>query len=302
MGGISGALAVRADDGRQLMVESRGAPDGRPVFLLHGTPGSRRGPHPRVSVLYRLGVRLIGYDRPGYGESERRRGRLVRDAAADVRAIADALGLDRFAVVGRSGGAPHALACAALLPDRVTRTAALVSLAPHDAEGLDWFAGMTSSNVEKYRLAEQGANALDERLAAHKELIRRDPEAGLPFRDPGLPDSDRRVVADTGIRNMLIDSVAEAFKRSGDGWSDDMLAFCRPWGFEPADTRMPVLLWHGAQDVYSPAAHTLWLAARIRGATSIIESGRAHYGAVQVLPQVLAWLTADSRLRWLSAA
>src|SRR5215469_3490909 len=111
------------------MVESWGAPKGRPVFLLHGTPGSRRGPRPRASVLYRLGVRLIGYDRPGYGASDRRPGRQVGDAAADVRAIADALGLDRFAVVGRSGGAPHALACAALLSGRVTRVAAMVGLA-----------------------------------------------------------------------------------------------------------------------------------------------------------------------------
>ena len=109
---------MKAPDGRQLSTQAYGDPDGKPVFLLHGTPGSRLGPHPRGAVLHRLGVQLIAFDRPGYGESDRREGRRVADAAADVLAIADAYGLDKFAVVGRSGGGPHALACAALLPDR----------------------------------------------------------------------------------------------------------------------------------------------------------------------------------------
>src|SRR5262249_53418979 len=115
---------------KQLAVEVCGAPDGLSVFLMHGTPGSRSGPRPRSSLLYRLGIRLISYDRPGYGGSSRVPGRCVADAADDVRAIADALRLDRFAVIGRSGGGPHALACAARLDDRVIATAALVSIAP----------------------------------------------------------------------------------------------------------------------------------------------------------------------------
>ncbi|PWS40591.1 alpha/beta hydrolase, partial [Streptomyces sp. ZEA17I] len=119
---------VRAADGRHLMVERLGDPGGRPVFLLHGTPGSRLGPAPRGMVLYQRRTQLITYDRPGYGGSDRQAGRRVADVVEDVRAIADSLGLERFAVVGRSGGAPHALACAALLPERVTRTAALVTL------------------------------------------------------------------------------------------------------------------------------------------------------------------------------
>ena len=272
------------------------------MFLLHGTPGSRRGPRPRASVLHRLGVRLIGYDRPGYGRSDRAPGRLVRDAAADVRAIADALGLDRFAVAGRSGGGPHALACAALLVGRVTRAAALGSLAPHDADGLDWYAGMTASNVDTYRIAEQGAPALSERLASHEHRVRQDPEAGLPFGDPGLPEHDRRVVADFGIRSLFVEAVAEAFQRSGDGWGDDMLAFCRPWGFQPAAAVAPILLWHGALDVFSPVAHTLWLAGRIRNATIVVEPERAHFGAVTALPQVLSWLIAHEQRPWLAAA
>ena len=144
---------VKTPDGRQLSTQVYGDPDGKPVFLLHGTPGSRLGPHPRPAVLHRLGVQLIAFDRPGYGESDRLEGRRVADAAADVLAIADAYGLDKFAIVGRSGGGPHALACAALLPERLTRAAVLVGLAPHGAEGLDWYDGMTDYNVLEYTAA-----------------------------------------------------------------------------------------------------------------------------------------------------
>ena len=139
----------------------------RPIFLLHGTPGSRLGPHPRSSVLHRLGVQLIAFDRPGYGESDRMAGRQVADVAADVLAIADAYGLDRFAVVGRSGGGPHALACAALLPERVTRAAVLVGLAPHGAAGLDWFDGMAESNVTEFTAAANGY----EDIVAHTKAV-----------------------------------------------------------------------------------------------------------------------------------
>ncbi|MEU6238432.1 alpha/beta fold hydrolase, partial [Kitasatospora sp. NPDC047058] len=101
---------VKAPDGRELAVETAGDPRGRPIVLMHGTPGSRVGPLPRATVLYRLGIRLVSFDRPGYGDSTRLPGRRVSAAAADVRTIADELGLDRFAVLGRSGGGPHALA------------------------------------------------------------------------------------------------------------------------------------------------------------------------------------------------
>ena len=153
---------VKTPDGRQLSTQTYGDPDGKPVFLLHGTPGSRLGPHPRGILLHRLGVRLIAFDRPGYGESDRFQGRRVADAATDVLAIADAFDLDKFAVVGRSGGGPHALACAALLPDRLTKAAVLVGLAPREADGLDWFDGMTQFNVLEYTAAANGYAGLEE--------------------------------------------------------------------------------------------------------------------------------------------
>lgn len=280
-------------DGRKLFVAASGAPGGTPVVLLHGTPGSRFGPRPRSSVLYRLGVRLISYDRPGYGDSTRHRGRRVADAAADVETIADALGLDRFAVVGRSGGGPHALACAALLPERVTRTAVLVGLAPRDAEGLDWYDGMTEANVDEHTAADADQAALTERL---DELARRtadDPESFMDQLWEQMTEADRRVVNGLPIRRQFLDTYREALRRGPYGWIDDDLAFQNNWGFAFEDITGPVLLWHGADDNFSPVNHSRWLAGRIPHAEVRVQLETAHFGAVEALPEVLVWLAAD---------
>lgn len=282
--------AVQTADGRRLSTQVYGDPEGRPVFLLHGTPGSRLGPHPRSAVLHRLGVRLISFDRPGYGESDRQEGRRVADVAADVLTIADARDLEQFSVVGRSGGGPHALACAALLAERVTRVAVLVGIAPHGADGLDWFDGMTQSNVAEFTAA---ANSYADIVAHTREVasaVRADPASLIARLHAELPDSDRRVVADHGIRSMLIKSYAEALRTSDYGWIDDALAFCSPWGFDPASITVPVLLWHGASDVFSPASHARWLADKIPNAAVVVQAGAAHFGALDVLPDILRWL------------
>ena len=267
-----------------------GNPAGHPVVYLHGTPGSRVGPFPRGRVLYELGVRLISFDRPGYGGSDRQPGRRVAHAARDVEAIADHLGLGTFAVVGRSGGGPHALACAALLPERVTRAGVLVSLAPWAAEGLDWFAGMAESNVREFTTAASEPELLTATLAQVADEIKADPVSHVSTLGLEMPESDRRVVADTGIRRLLAKNFAEALRESAAGWIDDNLAFCTPWGFELSDIRVPVLLWHGENDVFSPAAHARWLAGRIPGAELWIGSDAAHFGALEVVPDVLSWL------------
>ncbi|WOX26036.1 alpha/beta hydrolase [Streptomyces solicathayae] len=283
------AQLIRTQDGRDLAVETFGDPRGRPVFLLHGTPGSRLGPAPRTAVLYRLGVRLITFDRPGYGDSHRLPGRRVAAAAADVEAVADSLGIDEFAVVGRSGGAPHALACAALLPDRTVRTAALVGLAPRNAPGLDWFEGMTESNVREYINAAAGHRQLTAALEYRSLAIRADPAASVADMHQDLPAADRQIVADAGIRSMLVRNFAEGLSSSADGWIDDVMAFSSDWEFRPEDIDGPVLLWHGEKDIFAPVQHTRWLAERIPRAELVIERGAAHFGALRVLTRVLGW-------------
>ncbi|MEV4756100.1 alpha/beta hydrolase [Micromonospora sp. NPDC049559] len=277
-----------------MAVETSGDRQGFPVFLLHGTPGSRSGPKPRGIVLYRLGVRLVCYDRPGYGGSDRHEGRQVADAAADVRAIADALELDRFAVVGRSGGGPHALACAAsnLLTNRVTRVAVLVSLAPSDASDLDWYGGMTNSNVDEYTQASNDPLSLTGTLTRRADTMRRDPESLVDLLRPGLTPADRKVVEDVAMRRLLAQSYAEAVRRGADGWIDDALALRKDWGFDLSSIKVPVRLWHGAEDTFSPVAHARWLASRIPSAEVQVQQGAGHFGAMEILPQILAWLTA----------
>lgn len=283
---------VEVDGSRTLAVETFGDPHGHPVFLLHGTPGSRVGPNPRTSVLYRLGVHLIAFDRPGYGESTRLQGRRVASAAADVEAIADALGLAGIAVLGRSGGGPHALACAALLPDRVSRVAALVSLAPRNAEGLDWYAGMTPSNVRGYREAERGQHHFAAAFQARSRRIRADPAGMIEGLVPELPPTDRMLVTDSGIRQRLISTYRQAFRNNADGWIDDVLAFTTDWGFKVEDIAVPTRLWHGADDQFSPVDHSRWLADRIPGAELYLEPGAAHFGAFRVLAEALRWAAA----------
>ncbi|MEV5959846.1 alpha/beta hydrolase [Streptomyces sp. NPDC051987] len=285
---------VRTTGGRRLRVEVSGDPRGRPVFLLHGMPGSRVGPRPRPMFLFQHGARLISFDRPGYGGSDRRPGRRVVDVVEDVAAVADALGLDRFAVAGRSGGGPHALACAALLPGRVTRAAALVALAPRDAEGLDWFAGMTPFNVREFHTAVTDPEGYEAGIIPRSADIRSNPARLLEDLRSDLTEEDRLIVSDSSIRSMLLRTYHEALRTSPYGWIDDALALTRPWGFDPAHIGVPVLLWHGARDVFSPASHFSWLAARIPRARAVLEPRAAHFGSLRALPDVLDWLLAGT--------
>jgi pimeloyl-ACP methyl ester carboxylesterase len=284
------AYLVSAPDGRLLSVESFGDPEGIPVFLMHDMPGCRDDPRPRDIVLYRLGIRLIAYDRPGCGDSTRMTDRRVADAAVDVEAIADHFDLSQFGVVGRSGGAPHALACAALLRDRVIAVAALCSLAPYDAEDLNWYDGMAEFSQKEYRDA---ADNHLQRLAAHGELaerVRSNPEALLERLWRELPGPDQEVIRDVALRRAIARAHAGALRASADGWIDDLVALSRRWGFRLSDITVPVLLWHGGDDVLSPVSHTKWLAKRVGTSEVVLVPDAGNFGAVTALPEALAWV------------
>jgi pimeloyl-ACP methyl ester carboxylesterase len=281
---------------RNLCVDRVGAPNGIPVFLLHGTPGSRRGPRPRPSVLYRLGIDLICYDRPGYGGSDPDPGRTVADAAEDVQAIAEALKLGPFSVVGRSGGAPHALACAALLDGWVKSVAALVGLAPPDAKGLDWYDGMTYSNTTEFGRAQEGTSAIVATVTERAERIRADPTVLLDLLRPELTRQDRRVFDEIAIQRLLTETYAEAVRHGAEGWIEDTLALRSRWKFDLTKIKVPVLIWHGMDDVFSPVSHARWLADHIRNGRDdakvevVLKRDAAHFDAVEVLPDVLTWI------------
>lgn len=277
---------------RTLSFEEVGDPDGVPLFMLHGTPGSRlSGRHPDLSRVGAAGLRLITYDRPGYGHSSRHRGRRVVDCVGDVAAIADRLGLDRFAVTGGSGGGPHALAVGARLPDRVTQVACDVSGAPCGAPGLDWLEGMDQVNIKEFGWAFAGEDTLARELEREvSEILQRlehDPTAALDGIE--LSASDRAVLADPDVRESLGNSTREMFVEGAWGWVDDDLAFIRPWGFDVEELRVPVEVRYGATDVLVPPAHGEWLAAHIPNATVVVDHGGGHLS------------TPDERLQRLSA-
>jgi pimeloyl-ACP methyl ester carboxylesterase len=286
---------IGVSDGRRVAVDCCGDPKGFPVFLLHGTPGSRNGPLPRAPLMYQLGIRLISYDRPGYGDSSRQKGRAVADAALDVLDIADQLELKEFSIVGRSGGGPHALACAALIEDkRLWSVAVLVGLAPSDAKGLDWFEGMTDSNTNEYELVATDGDAVVADLTRRAEEVMKNPDSLLIALDKEMSEADKRVAFDVAIRRRLHETYREALKFGPYGWIDDVLAFRCPWGFDLSKITVPVRLWHGNDDVFSPPGHSIWMANQIPGAKIHVQRGAAHFDAMEILPKVLARLKADS--------
>jgi pimeloyl-ACP methyl ester carboxylesterase len=278
-------------DGRTLHVYDEGDPNGAVVVEHHGTPGSGLAYPPDVEFARERGLRLISYDRAGYGGSTPNPSRVVADIAEDVVDVLDALEVDRFASIGGSGGGPHTLALGALLADRCVGVASIASPTPWQAEGIDWLEGQGEQNREEWAAALQGAEALE----AHLEPIAREMLAATPeeIRDvivTLLPPVDRAVL--TGDRAVHIKRSLERSLGPGTaGWRDDDVAFTRPWGFELEDIRVPVLLWQGVQDLMVPVAHGRWLAERIPGAEAHVSEEDGHLSiAVGRLPEILDWL------------
>ena len=286
---------ARANDGRTLAFVERGAADGMPVLVCHGTPGSRLTRHPDPTMYERHGVRMVAYDRPGYGRSDPQLGRSVADAAADIAAIADELGFERFAVVGGSGGAPHALACGALLGDRVVRVGALVTPAPSDSPDFDFFTDLAEINVKEFGAAVQGREAIEAHLQAYVDELRRDPHAVVEEISSELPDRDREILSRPEVREVLIDSFGESVRQGTRGWADDDLAFAKPWGFDLEDVESETRLWQGELDVLAPHSHGEYVASRLPNARFELLEGGGHF-LDEEWAIVLDWLAAPARV------
>ncbi len=235
----------------------------QPLVFHWGTPGAAVWFEPLATAAAQTGLRLVMYSRPGYAGSKPRPGRSVADAPDDVAAVLGALGADTFVTMGWSGGGPHALACAALLPDRCLAATSLAGVAPYPAEGLDWLAGMGAENIEEFSAALEGEPALSvllARMAKDLEGIRAaDVAAAL---GDLVSDVDKRA-----LTGEFAETLAEGFRRSVStgiaGWRDDDLAFTRDWGFDLDTIRRPVAVWQGGQDRMVPISHGQWLAAHI---------------------------------------
>ena len=234
----------------------------------YGTPGTRLLGPGMLRVVARHDAQVLVIDRPGYGASTRWPDRRVVDVVNDVCAAVDLLGWDRFAVWGGSGGGPHALACAALVRERVTRCASVVGPAPYDAEGLDWLEGMSPGNVEEFTLARRGQVAyrpLVERLAREAVRAVEEGKVSMPVQYE-LPAADVAALQARLSDPGYLDRIIAANRDGVDGWIDDCLAMTRPWGFDPEDIGLPVSIWYGPDDVLCPPSHARWLLAHVPGA------------------------------------
>jgi len=288
---------ISAEDGRSIRLLEAGQPDGVPVLVLRGSPHSRLLYDPWVEDAESRGIRLICYERPGYGGSTRQPGRSVASAANDVAAIAKQLALNRLLVWGVSGGGPHALACAALLPDLVVAAAVLGSIAPYPAEGLDYFAGMGEENVADTKAALKGAETHRQAVeASASKLLRADLQTLVQALQSLLCPVDAAVLT-TDFAHFVLRSVREGIGESRNGMMDDDIAHLTPWGFELSRIRIPVLLMHGQQDQFVPVSHSKWLANKIPNAESRFLAEDGHLTiSLRRIPEVHAWLLSKMEL------
>jgi pimeloyl-ACP methyl ester carboxylesterase len=280
-------------DGRVLCFAEWGYPAGFPVLSLHGTPGGRLNRNPDESRYAAAGARVITYDRPGYGGSDRLAGRSVVDCVGDVQAIVDHLGIERFSVTGGSGGGPHSLAVAARLGDRVVRARCAVGVVPFGLPDIDFFAGMDPLNVTEFSWAVEGESVLvpelERELREMGERVAEDP-ATMLGEEWGLDEADRAVMARPEMAAVIRESTEDLVRAGVWGWVDDDLAFVRPWGFDIAEIAVPVEVRYGARDVLVPAAHGAWLGRNVPGATVVVEHDEGHMGDPDKVVELTRWL------------
>jgi pimeloyl-ACP methyl ester carboxylesterase len=279
--------------GRELTVYDEGDPAGAAILVHHGTPAAGPLFAGWVEDAGARGARLIGYDRPGYGASVAASGRTVGDAAVDAASIMDALDVERFVTWGVSGGGPHALACAALLPDRVAAACSIAGVAPFDASGLNYFSGMGEDNIVEFGLAMAGRDYLAPFAArAAGEMLSNLEDLAASIQT--LVAEPDQVALAGPIGTWWGNGVRVSFSSGAEGWIDDDLAFVKPFGFELDAITMPTLVVHGRLDQFVPLSHGQWLSRVIPGAASWLLDDEAHLSLLgNRLSDVHAWLLAQ---------
>jgi pimeloyl-ACP methyl ester carboxylesterase len=276
---------VRLPDGRHLGVASWGNPDGTPVFDLHGLPGSRLQGSFVHDAARDLGVRLLAVDRPGIGLSDRRPGHTVSDWPAQLAAVADALGIDRFGVLGWSGGGPYTVACAAMLGKRVTVAVDVAGMGPADTRERRKTLDKTDALLMMLSLR---APWLARTMLGFAK--RQDPKRAIAVFRKELAPPDRasldRIAAVYGDATM--EFFRESQRNGAQGVVDDYRALAAPWRFRPEDVDVPFVLWHGAADISVPPRVSYELADRIPGAVLHEVPDEGHLVYVDRAREILA--------------
>ncbi len=289
---VSFSLALA--DGRVLDVSVCGPAEGTPLVFHHGTPSERTPYPPFGEAAAARGLRLVSYSRPGYGGSSRRPGRAVADCAADTLALVEHLGADRFYTAGFSGGGPHALACAALLADRVLSCATIAGVGPFGAAGLEFLAGMGRENHEEFAAALAGPSRLRAYLEPQAQALAGVTGEQVAAALGGLVAAVDVAALTGDFAGYVAASLRRAVAGGMWGWLDDDLAFTRPWGFDLGAVGVPVVVWQGGQDRMVPFAHGQWLAAHVPGARPRLLAEEGHLSiAVAAFGKILDDLLAS---------
>ncbi|MEO7118964.1 MAG: alpha/beta hydrolase [Candidatus Limnocylindrales bacterium] len=279
---------IELRDGRTLAFDDIGGPAASPILYFHGFGSSRLIRHPDDTIATRVGARVIAVDRPGIGHSSPRPERRLLDWPEDVRELVDALGLDRFAVLGWSGGGPYALACARALPDRVSVVGLVSGAAPLAGVGrVDYL----------YRTHRAAAMAADSapwiiRLAMWRwaRAQQRDPERDLDQAVAKMVEADQALLADPTVRATMLANVEEMHRHGGRGIYDEALTMARPWGFRVSEVTTPVWLWHGEEDPSVPVAMGRYLAAQLPSCEANFYPGEGHHLLFDRWEQILGQL------------
>ena len=288
--------AVSTPDGRNLDLYLAGPPDGD-VFLFHaGTPGVPLPYEPLTTMMAERGLRYVAFSRPGYGSSTRLPGRSVADVTVDAVTVLDHVGADTALTLGWSGGGPHALACAALLPDRIRAAATIAGEAPYPSDGIDHLDGMGAENVAEFKAALDGPDALLVFKERNWPIFRHVTGAEVADSFGDLIDDVDRGVLTGDFAEWMAAVFREALRESYWGWFDDDMAFIRPWGCSLDDIRIPVHVWQGRHDRMVPYAHGPWLASHIPTAIPHLFDDEGHLSlAVTRFGDILDALVASGR-------
>ena len=269
---------LELDDGRTIGYSTWGDPQGTPVFIAHGTPGSRRALSPGLDDpewLRQQRLRFIGVDRPGYGYSDPWPEASLLDCAEDFVRVADHLRLERFWALGVSGGAPYVLALNVLVPERLRGVAIVSGLGMLDRAGA--LEGMSEGNVEEIKMAVDSRDDLATALGEAAQAIRQDPEESFAELSDELPEVDRQMLERPDIRAFLIETFQEAVRQGATGWIDDNLRQVRPWPFRLDEIGgVEVRIYHGEADVLVPAHHAKHLAEGIPGSRLHLYPGEGY--------------------------
>ncbi|MDA8094584.1 MAG: alpha/beta hydrolase [Betaproteobacteria bacterium] len=281
---------IRLDDGRWLGFSESGHPQGAPVFVFHGLPGSRLQQHPNEDIATSLGLRLIGIDRPGFGQSDFNPRRRLLDWPDTVLTLADRLGVGRFRVAGVSGGAPYALACACKFPSRLDGTLIVSGAGPYEAFRN---AAMGRTPRLALTLARHTPGLLRPLARWMAQTGRQSPDRYLDRLSHTLAPIDSAILARPDVRGMFRSDLPEAFRGGPQGMIHDLSLLARPWGFGLEEVRADVQLWHGEADTSVPVTVGRYLAAELPRCRARILPTDGHFMVLERWAEILEhWLAA----------